>query len=256
MRIYLTVSPEEVREAAPFQKPLAHAAYRIGEGSSLLSRNLLVQTRGGLLVLSDRAAPPIDRPEALASAILRECARRDYGGVVLDFENPLREDLRRLTSALSRQCAAGRRTLYVPESYAQAAERRIVIVNTAVSGGNFETHIREICAQYGGPQNVALDIQRLRMDFRLPARNGQGRPLSPEALTALTQERHPAVFFSRDLCARYFTYSKNGEGRFVLFDDADTLRQKLCLGQQLGISAAFFQWPEICDIAADLFRRG
>lgn len=254
MRVYLTVSPEEVREAVPFQKPLAHAAYRIGEDSCLLSRPLL-QTRGGLLVLSDRSAPPVDRPEALAGAVLRECARRDFGGVAADFDGPPREDLRRLTAALSRQCAAGRRTLYVPETYAASAGHRIVIVNTAVSGGNFEEHLREVCARYGGPQCVALDIQRLRMDFRLPARNGQGEPLSQEALAEQLKEHSPAVFFSRDLCARYFTCSDGGEGRFILFDDAGTLRQKLRFGQQLGVSAAFFQWPELRDIASELFRR-
>lgn len=236
-----------------YQTPLAHAAYRIGEGSSLLSRSLLMQAQGGLLVLSDRDAPQVSRPEALAGALLRECARRDFGGVGLDFENSPRADLRRLAAVLSRQCAAAHRTLYVPESYAADAAHRVVIVNTAVSGGSLEEHLREVCARYGGPQSVALDVQRLRMDFRLPAPNGEGEPLSAEALAALMQTHAPAVFFSRDLCARYFTYGR--EGRFVLFDDAGTLRQKLRLGRQLGVATAFFQWPEMEDLAAELLRR-
>ena len=75
------------------------------------------------------------------------------------------------------------------------------------------------------------------------------------ALDALLKERQPAVFFSKDLFARYFTYTKDGEAHFILFDDADTLRQKLRLGRQLGVAAAFFLWPEVCDIADSLFRR-
>ena len=110
-------------------------------------------------------------------------------------------------------------------------------------------------ARYGGGRNVVFDLQRLRMDFRLPARSGQGEPLTQAALDALLKERQPAVFFSKDLFARYFTYAKNGEAHFILFDDADTLRQKLRLGRQLGVAAAFFQWPEVCDIADSLFRR-
>ena len=43
MRLYLTVRPEDVREAAPYRRELAHAAYHIGEESALLRRNLLVQ---------------------------------------------------------------------------------------------------------------------------------------------------------------------------------------------------------------------
>ena len=65
----------------------------------------------------------------------------------------------------------------------------------------------------------------------------------------------PAVFFSRDLCARYFTCTRSGQAQFILFDDAGTLRQKLRLGQQLGVAAAFFQWPEISNIAPELFAR-
>ena len=142
-----------------------------------------------------------------------------------------------------------------PPSYAAAVEHPTVIVNTAISGGSFETHIREELARYGGGRNVIFDLQRLRMDFHLPARTGQGVPLTQEALDALLKERQPAVFFSKDLFARYFTYTEDGEAHFILFDDADTLRQKLRLGQQSGVAAAFFQWPEICDIATSLFRR-
>ena len=81
------------------------------------------------------------------------------------------------------------------------------------------------------------------------------KSLAQAALDALIREHQPAVFFSKDLFARYFTYTKNGESHFILFDDADTLRQKLRLGRQLGVAAAFFQWPEVCDIADSLFRR-
>ena len=119
---------------------------------------------------------------------------------------------------------------------------------------NMQKAAQIVCRQYGGAQNIALDLQRLQMSFSLPARNGRGEPLTQEALQVLLRQRQPAVFFSRDLCARYFTDSDNGESRFVLYDDAGTLRQKLNLGRQLGVAAAFLQWPEIRDIAAELLR--
>lgn len=262
MQLYFTVRPEELRAASAYPAGLAHAAYRIGEGASLLSRNLLTPARSGLaapppglLVLSDRSPPPIERPAALAEAVLRECARRGYGGVVLDFDEPPQEDRRRFVALLGQQCAKSRKFFCLPPSYAGAVERPTVILNTAISGGSFETHIREELARYGGGRNVVFDLQRLRMDFRLPARSGQGEPLTQAALDALIRERQPAVFFSKDLFARYFTYTKDGEAHFILFDDADTLRQKLRLGRQLGVAAALFQWPEVCDIADSLFRR-
>ena len=128
--------------------------------------------RGGLLLLSGRDAPEIRRPEALAGALLRECGRRDYGGVVLDFEGPPSQDRRSFAAVLGRQCAAAGRTLYLPEAYAGAALPCRVIVNTAVSGGSLEEHLRECCRAYGGAQNIALDLQRLRMGFPPPADRG------------------------------------------------------------------------------------
>ena len=223
MRLYLTVRPEDVREAAPYRRELAHAAYHIGEESALLRRNLLVQTSGGLLVLSDRGAPPVEDPEGLAGALLRECGRRSYSGIVLDFEMPPRRDLSDLAAALGRSCAAGHRPLYLPEAYAKLTAHRIVIINTAVSGGSFEEHLREVISLYGGSQHIALDVQLLRMCFSLPAPTGLGEPLTPEKLDTLLHAQGPAVFFSRDLCARYFTCTRSGQAQFILFDDAGTL---------------------------------
>ncbi len=208
MQLYLTVRPEDTRTASAYPAGLAHAAYRIGEGSSLLSRNLLTPARSGpmaplpgLLVLSDRSAPSIDRPAALAEAVLRECARRSYGGVVLDFDEPSREDRRRFAALLGQQCAKSRKFFCLPPSYAAAAEHPTVIVNTAISGGSFETHIREELARYGGGRNVVFDLQRLRMDFRLPARSGQGEPLTQAALDALMKGASARrVFFQGPVC--------------------------------------------------------
>ena len=88
MQIYLAVTPAEAQEAARFRCSLAHVAYCIGPDSTLLRQNLLLQTRGGLLSVTDRDAPFIASPEQLAAAALRECGRRGYGGVLLDFGQP------------------------------------------------------------------------------------------------------------------------------------------------------------------------
>ena len=255
MQIYLAVTPDASQEAQAHCRNLAHVAYRIGPGSALLRRSLLLQTRGGLLSVSDREAPFIDSPEDLRDAVLRECGRRGYSGVLLDFEAAPRRDRTAFVSVLAPALSASRRTLYLPESYAGAAPRAAVLLCTAVSGGSFSQYLQEAVSRAGGAGRLALDVQRLRMDFRLPARSGEGEPLTGEALSKLMERESPAVFFSQDLCARYFTYSRDGEAHFVLFDDADTLRQKLRLGSAMGFSAAFFMWPEIQDIAPQLFNR-
>ena len=253
MQIYLTASPGEAQRAMSFRYPLAHAAYRIGPGSTLLRQSLLLQSRGGLLSVSDRDAPPVEDPEALCAAMLRECGRRGYQGVLLDFEGHPREDLRRFARRLGELLAESRRTLYLPEPFLERGMRAAALIGTAVSGGSFADYLRESAQRLGGASRMALDVERLRMDFRLPAPSGRGEPLTAQALAALMERESPQIFFSQDLCARYFTYTREGQAHFVLFDDAGTLRQKLQTGTALGCSAAFFLWQEIEDLAGELF---
>ena len=173
--------------------------------------------------------------------------------MLLDFEEAPRRDRTAFVSALAPALSASRRALYLPEAYAGAAPGATVLLCTAVSGGSFSQYLQEAVARAGGAGRLALDVQRLRMDFPLPPRPGEGTPLTGEALEQLMEREQPAVFFSQDLCARYFTYSRDGEAHFVLFDDADTLNQKLRLGAGMGFAAAFLMWPEVRDIAPRLF---
>ena len=137
MQIYLAVTPEASQEAQGCCRNLAHVAYRIGPGSALLRQSLLLQTRGGLLSVSDRDAPFIDSPEELRDAVLRECGRRSYTGVLLDFEEAPRRDRTAFVSVLAPALSASRRTLYLPEAYAAGAPGAVLLLCTAVSGGSF-----------------------------------------------------------------------------------------------------------------------
>lgn len=252
MQIFLAVTPQELRSAMQWRCGLAHVAYRIGPESTLLRQNLLLDTRGGLLSLSDQDAPMIGDPEKLSSAIIRECSRRNYGGALLDFELPASQDRQAFVAELDRVMSRNRRALYVPEPYGKSAPGGAVLLCTAMSGGNFTERLREAIS-LRGVGHVALDLQRLRMDFSLPAPSGAGKPLTGEALTALL-DRAPAVFFSQDLCARYFTYTRESDTHFILYDDADTLLQKIRIGSSLGIGTAFLMYPEVQDLLPKLFR--
>ena len=246
MDIYLAVSPQELRETGRFSVTAAHAAYRIG-GSCLLRQELPPNIRGGILSLSDREAPAITDPERLAVQILQECSRRSFSGITADFEQPPTTDRIALLKALVRR-AGKRLRLFAPESC--AVDGVSVLVNTAVSGGSLAEHLQEAVRRY---PSAALDLQRLMMDFTLPSPSGEGRPLTTEDLAALQKEYAPAVFFSPELCARYFTYRKGGQVHFVLYDDAETLREKMRLAKPCGYRAAMIMYPEVKDIAEKLF---
>lgn len=250
MQLFLAVTPQEVRDASQYTRSFAHVAYRIGPESTLLRRDLLLDTKGGLMSLSDRDAPAVDDPEKLTAAVLRECLRRSYGGAVLDFEEPSAGDRRKFAEVLAAVMTRNHRSVFLPESYAVSGGT--ALINTALSGGNYYTRLQEAQSRYG-QNRTALDVQRLAMDFTLPARTGEGQPMTVEKLRALMDAEAPAVFFSQDLCARYFTYTRNGETHFILYDDADTLLQKIRIGGSLGYRAALLMYPEVSDLLGKLF---
>ena len=121
---------------------------------------------------------------------------------------------------------------------------------TALSGGSLQGRLEEACAAYGA-QRLALDLERLMMDFPLPCPSGEGIRLSREELSIRMQGR--SVFYAEDLSARYFTYRRGGQTHFVLFDDAGTLRRKIEMGQALGIREGFVMLPEVEDLTGFLF---
>lgn len=159
-----------------------------------------------------------------------------------------RPDRLALLEVLSPLLASCGRTLYVPEHYPVAGAT--ILLCTALSGGTLEGQLTQAVDQYGA-EHLALDLQRLAMDFPLPCPGGQGTPLTLPQLEALAAGR--PTFYSDALCARYFTLTRQGQTHFVLFDDARTLRRKLDLARQLGIRDALVMLPEVEDLLEPLF---
>lgn len=254
MQIYLAATPDMLREASRFTERLAHVAYRVGRDGRLARRNLLARTRGGLMVLGDQDCGTIRDVSALCRDVWRECGNRGFGGVLADFEEEPTADRTAFLEAVGRVLSRNRMRLYVPEPYGEKIPQAHVLICTAISGGVLRQRLEE-AVQTFGQKRVALDLQRLRMTFPLPCPKGEGTPLSGEELEALLREKEPAIFYSGDLCAKYFTCTQSGESRFVMFDDAGTLRRKIQLGREMGLTAGFLMYPEVSDLLPALFKK-
>ena len=252
MPLYLAAAPDRLAQVRSYAVSVAHAAYRIDPNGRLASLPLPQQLRGGLMMLSDRDCPDTFRPETLVRDILQECQRRGYGGAVLDFDGTPAAHTVRLLRQLEDGLGRQRRRLFVPERWGAYARQATVLICSALSGGTLRQRLEQAAVRFA-PRPLALDCQRLMMDFLLPSPNGEGAPLAPDQLAQLRQGR--TVYFSEDLCARYFTYRARTHTHFVLFDDADTLHRKLVLARELGIHDAFFMLPEVDDLLGELLDR-
>ena len=254
MQIFLTVSPDQIQKASRYTRRLAHAAYRVGPEGRLLRQNQLSQVKGGLMVLEDKDCGTIRDQDALCREVWRECVSRGFSGVVADFEQSVSEDRTAFLLALSQLCARGSRRLYVPESYGPLLPLAHVLICTALSGGILQQRLEDAVRRFGSGR-LALDLQRLRMDFPLPCPSGEGLSLTRESLDALIAEKNPTVFYSSDLCARYFTCLQEKESHFILFDDGGTITRKIQTGNALGIPTGFLLYPEAEDLLPQLFSR-
>lgn len=244
MDVYLAADSGRLRQAMACTTQLAHMSYRMGPEGTLLSSPLPAGLRGGLLMLSDEGGRYPTQAEGLCRTLAQECQRRHYAGVVLDAAPP-EGFCKALDEALTRQ---GRK-LFLPESVAPFAPHGIALLCTALTSGDLEQHLSDAAGRWG-PERLALDLQRMMIDYPLSG-PGSGVPLTIGQLHQLAQGR--ATYFSRPLCARYFTYRDGGDTRFVLFDDGQTLKSKMEEAEKLGIGFGFFMLPEVEDLLTVLF---
>lgn len=237
MQLYLALGTDDALPEGSFHP--VWAVYRLGGRLLRLSGQ---QPRGGLMLMGDSGE--CGAPEVLARDILRECLERSYSGVVLDWYHT-GTDRGALTAQLDRLCTQYGLRLFVPEGYAAHAPRARLLINTAVAGGTLKNCLSQ-AVQHFGAARLAVDLERLRLDFTLPLSSKQRRALTVQELHRLMGGK--TLYDSHELCARYFTYRSGSENHYVLFDDADTLRQKAALAESMGIREGFFMLPEIRDI--------
>ena len=251
MQLILAAPPEDVTAAQAHGLTLAHMAYRVGGGPHLFRSSQPNPPRGGLMYIDDGGFDGRGTPDAFCQEVVRECAARGFGGVICAFDRKL-PLLSAVVEQLGPMLVRQGRSFYVSEPYGRCTATGRVLIPTALSGGSLRQRLSEAAERYGAGR-VALAVERTAADFFLPSPDGQGRPLTREELKARLEERSPSVFFSDELCARYFTYMNRQNGaHFVLFDDAGSIRKKLRLAEALGIDRALLCWPEVSDLMGDI----
>ena len=241
--LILLTPPHQLSQAVQWRGIIAHHCYRISPTFRLL-RSGNFSPKGGLMVISDTQTGTGPFRPSFCHQVLQECAARGFSGILLDFECRL-PTLAQCVAGLNDLCAARRYTLYVPEYYASAAPNAYILISSAISGGSLSVRLSQ-AAEHFGPDRVVLALQRVREDFSLPAPSGCGISLSQAQLEHTLNTIQPNIFFSHELCARYFTYLDREQGaHFVLFDDLDTLLHKIQVAHRCGIYTVLAAWSEV-----------
>ena len=251
----ITVTPDRLRELAQLPVTPVHMTYRMGRGPHLFRASGSAAPRGGYMFLDGRGFDGLGPTAPFCQEVIQECMARGFTGVVCDFEGGKLPPLEQVIQELGHQCFRRSWTLVAPEQYGHCSPHAQVAISSALSGGTLVQRLREAQERFGRDR-VVLALQRVAEDFFLPSPTGSGTPLTQEELQARIRQRQPSIFFSHELCARYFTYmSRESGAHFVLFDDASTLAQKLQVARSLDIRTVLAVWPEISDAAEELGLR-
>lgn len=247
----ITLTPKQLPSFRGWRATPALMAYRLGPGSHLFRADHASLPRGALMVVDDREFNGLGPVGPLCQEIFRECQARGFSGVILDFDTQL-PTLQQIAAQLDASFAKRGLSLYVPEHYGLCAPHAQVMIPSPLSGGSLSLRLEDAVQRFGQGR-VALALEKVAEDFPLPSPTGEGQPLSPQQLEELMSRLSPCVFFSGDLCARYFTYmGQNGGAHFVLFDDEDTLCRKVEVAHQAGIHTFLAPWVQVSAQAAQM----
>lgn len=249
---FLITAPEEIAEASRFGLPLAHLSYRIDKGAQLFRTGAPQVPHGGLMLISV-ARRDIEGDAALfCRTVLRECQARNFSGVMFDAEGTPTPTIARIIAGLSLQLSRRALPFYLPLCYANYSKSALLVVSSAISGGSLRARLSALIASHGA-NRLVLCLERAAEDFHLPAPQGSGRPLTQDELSQRIKRLSPSIFYSNELCAHYFTYmSRESGAHFILFDDAASLRKKMQLAEDLGLSRTLLFYAQCKDLLPTL----
>ena len=246
--LILMAPPDRLGQARETGLTIGHMAYRVGRGAHLFRSGPPTPLRGGLMVLEAQGGDGRGEPAVLCQEIMRECAARGFGGIICAFEGRAVPTLERVVRSLDEILTRKGMSLHVSENYGHCTRTGRVLISSALSGGSLSRRLRDSMEQFGGAERITLAARRVAEDFFLPSPTGSGRPMSREELREQMEVRAPSVFFSDELCARYYTYmSRESGAHFVLFDDEMSILKKIQVARNLGIRRAVGLLSELDD---------
>ena len=242
--LILVCTGRDTARAARLGLPVLHLCLGVTPAGAL--QRLQLPTAGAhcLLGLCD---PPHDltacRADRLAADLVFEAQRAGAPGVSADFEHDTPAG-RRLLAAFDDALHEADIPFYVPLACGRFLSHAVLTTPTALSGGSLTAYISSLQGIYGAAR-IAAFLQPVSQDFALPSAAPNGKTLTAVEREGLLARTGSQAFFSRELCAKYFTYTdREGRAHFVLFDDASTLEAKLAQLAGCGVQTVFALFPD------------
>lgn len=244
-------SPLPVRSVQSLGKKYSELQffYRVDHHLTLLQSSSCHQNlrpKGQILALDCTTSQPEGNLSALCTKLLEECHQKSYRGIATFFPyTPHPSPLKELTTTLDHLTKKEGLSFYTTEEYAPYTQHAFLFLSTALSGGTLQGRFSTAIEQYSASR-IVMDLEPMGEDFLLPSPKGTGEKKTLEEIHRQIATEAPFVFFSRELCGKYFTYQNTERSlRFVLFDDETTLKEKIALAKQWHLHGVSLTWSEM-----------
>ena len=244
--IFLSAPPEEASRV-PANYPLSIMAYRIGRGFHLY-RTIIPNIKAQIMDIDFTGFTGYGPHQLLISEIMRECAYCGYSGISLGIASKPEHPISAFCSLLCETCSRYNITVYLPEMLASCCNSGVVLIPGQNTYGTYDEYLDRMCSKYGASR-LALELERVYSDFVLPSPSAVGSILSQQRFCELC---NGPSFYSPELCSQYSSYISSGKVHLVLWDDADSLNDKISHAKRFGIQTGFLYFPHVRDIVGDL----
>lgn len=256
IKFLLVVSPSEVGRGRGLGAQEIQMLYRVDGQLKLLQTGRFPDKnhlQGQIMGIDNENTAANGDPHHFCRQVLAQVEQRGFMGVCCFFGGNGRGPLSEVAKQLDLLCHQKRIPLYLPESYGSVCEYGKILVSSALSGGTLEDRFAT-AKNCWGDGRVVMDVDFVSEDFLLPAPKGSGEKLTQREISQLIVRENASVFFSKELCARYFTYqNRENTLRFVLFDDVGTLKEKIKEAKQWNLPAVVANYRQLKEFPLEKF---
>lgn len=247
-QVYIGVGAQDTTTPPPLWGKQLQLLYRLDANLMLLQASTCpptLQRQGNMMTIDCQTIQVQGDVTHFCKQVLQQVGKYNYAGICLLFPFTQSGQLPHIITQLGQECATHGLDFLLPEEYGTLVKHSRILLTTQLTGGTLEGRFRTAIETYGA-KRIVMDMECMGEDFLLPAPKGCGNPLSlPEIQQRITQEQ-AHVFFSHELCAKYFTYqNKEHSLHFVLFDDAHTLREKISCAKKWGLGGVATTWAQV-----------
>ncbi len=243
MKIFLSSPPEDALKAAEHGL-VSIMAYRMGAGFHLY-RTAIPKGEFELMDVDCGNFTGYGPHEILATELLGECRKRGYKGIVLGLPAKPTPPLLSFVSLFSQRAEKLAVSLYVPVAYAASSGYAKLLVNHRPHNGGFKLYIGKFCSRFG-ENRIALELERIYLDYTLPSKSGLGARISEKRFTEIYGRGNR--FISQDLRCNYISSLRENRAHLVTWDDGNSIAQKLKDAESMGINTVFLYYPHVRDI--------